>query len=190
MGDAPHALHRIHYFAGQILTAEDFQAEQDYHLERWRRHNRWCHGWGVVTGLDLAIEGKEIVVTPGMALDCAGNEVVVPKRDTLRLPLGRTAVYLLLCWAETPGAPVPGLAEPADTSSMGGVSSRIAEGGVLTWAAADPGRAHRQRGGKWETCGEAHGVALGRLLWTRGRWRVDRRFRLRRACGSSSAAAP
>jgi hypothetical protein len=132
--------------------------------------------------LDVAVEGRQVVVTAGMALDCAGNEVVVPDRDALSLPSGRAAKYLLLSWAEQPAAPVPVLEEPAGPAATANAPSRIAEGWTLTWAAADPGRAHRRRDGKWETCGDAHGVALGRLLWTRGRWRLDRRFRVRRAC--------
>ncbi len=188
MGHVPHTLQRVHYFTGQILTAADFQAEQDYHLGRWRRHNRWCHGWGVVLGLDVTVENRQVVVTAGMALDCLGNEIVVPDSDALPLPSGRAATYLLLSWAQQSTAPVPVPGEPPGPAATANAPSRIAEGWTLTWAAADPGRAHRRRDGKWETCGEAHGVALARLLQTGGRWRLDTRYRVRRACGSSAPA--
>jgi hypothetical protein len=183
MPTAPRALQRVNYFAGQILAADDLRAEQDYLLERWRRHNRWCHGWGVVTGLEVTLDGHQVVVAEGMALDCQGGEVVVPERAALALPSGRAAKYLLLSRVEIPTAPVPVPGEPAESaSSLESAPSRIREGWALTWAATDPGRAHRRRGRKWETCGEAHGVALGRLRRTGGRWRLDRRYRVRHAC--------
>jgi len=44
-------LRRVNYFAGRLLTAEDFRAEQEYHREKSRRHNRRLHGSGVASGL-------------------------------------------------------------------------------------------------------------------------------------------
>src|SRR2546430_2750976 len=42
---------RPHFFAGQLLDSATLQAEQDYHREKLRRHNRTLHGFGTVNGL-------------------------------------------------------------------------------------------------------------------------------------------
>lgn len=177
----PRPLQRVHFFAGQLLTAEDLRAEQEYVLERLRRHNRWLHGWGVVAGLELAVDDERVVVEAGLALDCRGNEIVVEDRTTLALPSDGPTWYLLLSGTESPTSPVPVL-DPGDTGGTGVVCSRIVEGWSLAWAAEDPGQGHLQREGRWQTCGEAHGIALGRLRRTRQRWRrLDPRYRVRRA---------
>ncbi|HLK05675.1 MAG TPA: hypothetical protein VKT53_14650 [Candidatus Acidoferrum sp.] len=42
---------RLKYFYGQMLTASDFQTEQDFFREKLKLHNRCLHGYGVVCGL-------------------------------------------------------------------------------------------------------------------------------------------
>ena len=133
----------------------------------------------MVAGLDLAVDDERVVVEAGLALDCRGNEIVVEERTTLALPADGTTWYLLLSSTEIPAAPVPLL---VSGGADGIVHSRIAEGWSLAWAAEDPGRGHLQREGRWQACGEAHGIALGRLRRTRQRWRrLDPRYRVRRA---------
>jgi hypothetical protein len=71
---------RTRYFHGMLLTERDFQEEQLYHQEKRKLLNRKLHGWGVVCGLGVKAttpESSRIVITPGMALDCLGNEIVV-----------------------------------------------------------------------------------------------------------------
>jgi len=71
---------RLRFFDGQLLTAKDFQAEQDYQIEKRRLHNRFLHGSGVVDGLAVSIEdgpGGAVLVSPGLALDRDGNEILV-----------------------------------------------------------------------------------------------------------------
>jgi hypothetical protein len=46
---------RLRYFYGQLLGAEDFQAEQRYFREKLKLHNRCLHGYGVVCGLEVEI---------------------------------------------------------------------------------------------------------------------------------------
>jgi hypothetical protein len=70
---------RVRYFDGQLLTAQDFQDEQQYHLEKQRLHNRLAHGAGIVTGLKVeGVEGTTVQVRPGLALDSHGREIIVP----------------------------------------------------------------------------------------------------------------
>lgn len=77
---------RMNYFDGMLLTEEDFVDEQTYIREKLKLHNR-LHGAGVIWGLRLVKEciktGSEvegvgrIFIEGGLALDCAGNEIVV-----------------------------------------------------------------------------------------------------------------
>lgn len=79
---------RVNYFHGMLLTEEDFVDEQTYLREKLKLHNR-LHGVGVVWGLALEKDCVEVgrqgesrkitkvFVGGGLALDCAGNEIVV-----------------------------------------------------------------------------------------------------------------
>jgi hypothetical protein len=44
---------RLNYFYGQMLGAQDFQAEQNFFREKLQLHNRCLHGYGVVCGLQI-----------------------------------------------------------------------------------------------------------------------------------------
>jgi len=79
---------RVNFFHGMLLTEEDFVEEQNYLREKLKLHNR-LHGSGVVWGMELE-KGRvqvgtrdapravtKIFISPGLALDCAGNEIVV-----------------------------------------------------------------------------------------------------------------
>ena len=78
-------IERPNYFSGQLLTDADLRAEQDYFIEKNRLHNRYLHGWGVVCGLKVKCypccsghgSSGKVVVEPGYAIDCCGNDIVV-----------------------------------------------------------------------------------------------------------------
>jgi len=73
---------RNRYFYGKLLTVRDFEDEQRYFIEKQRLINRLIHGEGVVCGLKVEkVENKEsfIRITPGVALDCCGREIVMPE---------------------------------------------------------------------------------------------------------------
>lgn len=72
-------LKRPRYFHGMLLDEKDFEAQQAYHMSKRRIFNRLLHGWGIVCGLGLQWKkGKQsITITPGLALDCMGNEIWV-----------------------------------------------------------------------------------------------------------------
>lgn len=78
---------RLRYFHGMLLDDKDFQAEQQYHAGKRRLLNRMLHGSGVVCGLDLKgkKDGRWIEITSGLALDCSGNEIWVPKKQHIDL---------------------------------------------------------------------------------------------------------
>jgi|SRR5215211_853448 len=83
----PGAPRRLHYFSGRLLTAEDFEAEQSYLLDRRRSDSRRLHGWGVVCGLGVTPSGRGgVIVEPGLAIDGLGREIVVPDRQEMPDP--------------------------------------------------------------------------------------------------------
>ncbi len=69
---------RNHYFYGKLLTEHDFENEQKYGNDKRRLINRYLHGAGVVSGLQVvAVDEKTISVETGFALDFAGREIVL-----------------------------------------------------------------------------------------------------------------
>lgn len=75
------AFTRPRFFAGQLLTEDDLQQLDAYVTGKGRLRNRMLFGPGVVTGLQVdcapCAGGGEVVVRPGYALDCCGNDIVV-----------------------------------------------------------------------------------------------------------------
>lgn len=79
---------RVRYYPRQLLTADDMRAEQEYFLEKQRRHNRMLHGRGVVCGLQVCPSpdsNTAVVVCHGYALSPCGNEINLTKEYTLEL---------------------------------------------------------------------------------------------------------
>jgi hypothetical protein len=170
-------LRRVNFFTGQLLTAADFTAEQEYHRERLRLHNRCCHGWGVVCGLEVSARGDEVTIAPGMALDCQGEHVVLGTPSTLVSPgasPGTATLYVLISLREEPTDPTPVSGEIM-------AYRRVLEGSRLELDPEDPTVGHVRRRRRVEPCGQAHGVPLARLRWIGKRWRIDHRYTRRQA---------
>lgn len=67
---------RPNYYKGQLLQAEDFLAEQNFHVDARLRHNRILHHWGIVRGLAVSHKGENIIIIhPGVAIDISGHEI-------------------------------------------------------------------------------------------------------------------
>src|SRR5271166_1935537 len=74
------------FFAGQLLTEDDLKQLTDYVVAKNRLHARYLAGSGVVCGLDVYCEpcgGGKVIVNPGYALDCCGNDIVLSCPQTL-----------------------------------------------------------------------------------------------------------
>jgi hypothetical protein len=70
---------RNRYFYGKLLDVFHFEMEQKYfNMKRWML-NRLVTGYGVVCGLNvlLTADKKSIYVTPGVAIDKCGHEIIV-----------------------------------------------------------------------------------------------------------------
>lgn len=72
---------RPNFFAGQLLTDEDLQTLNNYFVTKQRLHNRFLIGSGVSCGLAVTCHpcgGGKVMVQSGYAVDCCGNEILVP----------------------------------------------------------------------------------------------------------------
>lgn len=77
---------RPRFFAGQLLTEDDLQALTNYVVGKNRLHNRFLFGDGVVCGLTVTCHpcgGGQVTVAPGFALDCCGNDLLMPCKEDL-----------------------------------------------------------------------------------------------------------
>jgi hypothetical protein len=154
------ALLRVNYFDGKLLSADDLRDEQTYFRQRLRRINQRLHGYGVVSGLKVSIAGKgnaaRIEVSPGVAIDPTGEDIVITSPVTLPLPNGQREVYVQLRWVERPCGPVP---SPDDTAPT--QYSRIADTWTIELAPAPA----------------PHAVTLAHLKCVSGRWTRGRSLR-------------
>jgi hypothetical protein len=82
------------FHEGQVLAAADLSATVTYARAAATRHSRYLHEWGIAEGLALVTENRtdpatntryvEVSVSPGMAIDGTGREVIVPEAVVLR----------------------------------------------------------------------------------------------------------
>ena len=163
-------LQRVHYFTGQVLGEDDFNTEQNYFIEKHRLHNRHLHGWGVVYGLEVSVDKSNVVhVAPGIAIDCAGNELLLCSPRELAAPRKAGEFYVVLEYHETKINSVP--VAPDSTDSMI-VNSRIQESFRLSITNADPNSKHDGIGPGTAGCGLPHPISIARLQKTPNAWKV------------------
>lgn len=74
------------YHYGMLLGAADLRTEQGYHVGKARRHARTLHGQGVVQGFGVTLDGDELRVSAGLALDARGRELALGERYCVSLP--------------------------------------------------------------------------------------------------------
>lgn len=132
---------RNSYFYGMLLDVYHFERETNYHnAKRWLI-NRLVLGYGVVCGLDVlpGREGNQILITPGVAIDKWGREIIVPKqigpiaipdelmprpggqyeeqaRHIKQEPEEEGCVQVLICYHECESDPIPVLAGDCNNS--------------------------------------------------------------------------
>lgn len=154
---------RNRFFTGKYMTARDFTAEQAYFLSRHRLHQRALHGAGIACGLDVvphpdgqcAADGT-VTVTPGIALDCYGREVVVRKPLSVNLaemldyhsdcdakrepPTEGKHDLLLGVWYTAAGAELVPVLADEDGCAPRKDHNRIREGSAVGWITASAGK--------------------------------------------------
>lgn len=110
---------RNKYFYGKLMTVRDFETEQSYGIEKDRLLNRLTLGVGLVCGLEVSepklVDGKlRINLSPGVALDCCGREIVVEggTYEASGSPAEGTN-YVYLKYKECLNERVPALSNPS-----------------------------------------------------------------------------
>ena len=74
------------YYPGKMLTSADFQAEQDYHVNKLRFLNGLMYGSGVLCGLGVfSLDDESILIESGAAIDGHGREIVVGSSTVKKL---------------------------------------------------------------------------------------------------------
>lgn len=80
-------LERLYYANGQRLAAPELRLEQRYHITVRRLLNRGLFTAGVVDGLEVVkASSRSVLVSPGLALDPLGRELVVDEPTTVPVP--------------------------------------------------------------------------------------------------------
>lgn len=87
---------RLNYFNGQRLEASDLKLEQEYHIRVRRWLNKSLYSAGIARGLEVRAEtltpaeqkagkklGPRVVVSPGLALDADGHEIILWDEERL-----------------------------------------------------------------------------------------------------------
>lgn len=128
---------RVGFFTGQLLTAADFQAEQEYVREKLRRLARAAFGTGVVSGLTptVSTDGSgtaTLTISPGYAVDPAGELILVTAPETIDLDSTASGSVIQLRLAERPARFVPSPGEDASADEQR--PTRIVEGFTITMA--------------------------------------------------------
>lgn len=73
---------RNNYFYGKMMTESYFKMEQDYFNQKRWLMNRLSLGYGVLCGLEVKrTEDDKVYITPGVAIDKLGREIIVPKNS-------------------------------------------------------------------------------------------------------------
>ena len=109
---------RNKYFYGKLMTVRDFETEQSYFNEKGHLLSRLIHGTGLVCGLEVEEPTVDtagtltLKLSPGVAIDCCGREIVVGeefngKELEAQGMVSGTNNYIYLKYEECEKEPVP-----------------------------------------------------------------------------------
>jgi hypothetical protein len=154
---------RVRYFAGQMLSAETLQAEQDYVRGKRRLQNRLAFGMGIVSGLDVQMEAAStdiapiVTIAPGLAIAADGEPIAILEPLTCTLPTSSSSGFVTLAYVEHAIDPVP----PLGAANSSAEPSRIEEGVAVNFVDAAGGSS----------------LAIARLVRGEWDWQIDPAFR-------------
>lgn len=146
------------YFDGRLLDGRAFIAEQDYNRGHRNMHNALLHGSGTVCGLKLIqhplpnCRREYLVIEPGLALDCCGQEIVVPERTLVpiaemlaadsdladALEGGKKHLFVAIRRCDCGAEPMPLILPGCEGENGASAYSRTAEGFKFTLSARAP----------------------------------------------------
>lgn len=164
---------RTHHFSGRLLNADDFQAEQNYLLDKQRFRNLHVYGSGVISGLSVTActPGSRITLGPGMAIDSTGREICILTPIEFTLPSTKSRWQVSVHYVEAEAQPIPSLSVDTDQESAT-QNSRIAEGVEVV---VTPVSTTERSGGQSVSLAkdtDTSGIPLARLHRKGSRWIV------------------
>jgi hypothetical protein len=165
-------LERNRYFQGKLLTASDFATEQEYCKQKRMRHNRYLHGWGVVYGFVVWIRGRKLIVDPGIAIDCAGNELVLDSQAEFDTPNDVNESFVVVEYFEKAISPVTIVLGAESSDSEKQEYSRIQEGCRIGFMDVDPVSDHNALGPGTPGCGHKHPISIARVCKGERDWEI------------------
>ncbi len=166
------------FYEGQRLAADDLDGVVEYGRGRDERHDRFVHRWGIVSGLELTHEDGRVFVSPGIAIDGEGREILLSARSELDpgrfvqmqgANIDAEALYPVFFESQyEPQQAAAGPADPCGTTA----STRVEEGHALSFgrlgdelgleeqpaSALDATPTPREGGGGWK-------ILLGFVKW-------------------------
>jgi hypothetical protein len=120
---------RNRYFYGKLLDEASLSMEQRYFNQKRWMMNRLGLGHGVLCGLHVDVQGDCVCISPGVAIDTMGHEIVVPEAVPIdprkitddrgvptgeEMPEGKEGGYVCLAYRECLAEPVPVLVTDCD----------------------------------------------------------------------------
>lgn len=172
-------LERLNYFNGRMLSADDFKLEQTYFIDKQRLHNRYLHGWGVVSGLDVSIKGSKVHVEPGVAIDCAGNEIYLHSCVNIAILKGAVEFYVVVEYCEIETTPIPVMGSTGDVGQTVVMNARIQEDCKVYLTSVNPNLNHETIGPGTCGCGKPHPITIAQLHKGSKGWKLQQ-------CGRSA----
>ena len=137
---------RNRYFQGRLLSANDFETEQNYLRDKQQFRNLHTLGIGVVAGLSVTTtnKGTSLSVTSGYAIDYLGREICVPSPIECALPSAGARLLVAISYVESASEPSTPVLGPSPITTDNPVEyTRVAEGFELDFTSipsARPGR--------------------------------------------------
>jgi hypothetical protein len=152
-----HEPRRNAYFDGKLLLARDFEDEQVYHMAKRQLLNATLHGTGTICGLKVVEHPSDgcraefAVLEAGVALDCCGQEIIVPTKvpipiaqlldedpDLVAALDGTRHLFISLTRCDRAGELAPVILGGCEGAAEGGKPGRILESYDFHLLAADP----------------------------------------------------
>jgi len=81
------------YLSGKLLTVEELQQEQAYHIGS----RGAASAFGRLSGMAVAVDGGAITISPGLAVAPNGEKVALPNMLRLDTPLVDGKRYAVVC---------------------------------------------------------------------------------------------
>ncbi|MDR2712534.1 MAG: hypothetical protein LBB91_05410 [Clostridiales bacterium] len=131
---------KMKYQERQFLRAQDFQDEQDYHVQKMKDHNRLLHTRGVCEGLLVTASKTELCVdvSAGSAIDAIGNPIMLAEKETVDLSKscpGATSIILTIRYGQ---ANAPDKEYNPDEGGFSGCTRTLEKPVFEAWPAASP----------------------------------------------------